>query len=136
MIDCCVCGLGGGCLYTVRECSDHAHFATVGQVINRLNNGEFKNDTDKMIKYLLDRHNIIYRTNTIPQKGGEIMLDITKDEAHAVCELIDMTFIDEIRRNDNVDNMYWIRNVIHTYEKLCAYSGYVELTEPNPGDAE
>ena len=64
------------------------------------------------------------------------MVSLTKDEAHAVSELIDMTFIGEIRNNDDVDNMYWVRNVIHAYEKLCEYSGYVGLTEPGLGDAE
>lgn len=72
----------------------------------------------------------------IEEQGAYIMNDLTKDEAHAVAELIDLSFIDEIRNNDDVDNMYWIRNVIHAYEKLCAYSGYVGLTEPGPGDAE
>ena len=64
------------------------------------------------------------------------MVMLTKDEAHAVAEFIDMNFIDEIRNNDNVDNMYWIRNVIHAYEKLCEYSGYVGLTEPGTGESE
>ena len=55
--------------------------------------------------------------------------DLTKDEAYAIANHIDMTLIDSIRADDEVDSMEWLRNVVHGYEKLCLMSGYVGLTE-------
>lgn len=43
--------------------------------------------------------------------------------------LIDETLIDTIRNDTDIDSIQWLRNVIHGYEKLCQYGGYVGLTE-------
>lgn len=59
-------------------------------------------------------------------------LTLTKDEAYAVANHIDMTFIETIRNDTDVDNMTWVRNMVHAHEKLCSYSGYVGLTEEEP----
>lgn len=57
------------------------------------------------------------------------MIDLTKDEAYAIANHIDFTLIDTIRNDTDIDSLQWIRNMIHGYEKLCEYSGYVGLTE-------
>ncbi len=57
------------------------------------------------------------------------MAQLTPNEAYAVANLIDMTLINSIRDDTDIDSMTWLRNVIHAYEKLCQYSGYVGLTE-------
>ena len=59
-------------------------------------------------------------------------MNITKDEAYAVANIIDFNLIDIIRNDTDIDSIKWLRNVIHAYEKLCAYSGYVGLTEDEP----
>lgn len=56
-------------------------------------------------------------------------MELTKDEAHAIAEHIDKTLYSEIRNDIDIDSMRWLRNIIHGYEKLCEYSGYVGLTE-------
>jgi len=60
------------------------------------------------------------------------MVDLTKDEALAIASHIDATLIDSIRDDTDIDSMQWLRNMIHGYEKLCEYSGYVGLTEEGP----
>lgn len=57
-------------------------------------------------------------------------MDLTKDEAYAIANHIDSTLFDSIRNDVEIDSMEWLRNVIHGYEKLCEFSGYVGLTEP------
>lgn len=57
------------------------------------------------------------------------MLELTKDEAYAIANHIDFTLIDTIRNDTDIDSVQWLRNIVHGYEKLCEYSGYVGLTE-------
>ncbi len=57
------------------------------------------------------------------------MLDLTKDEAFAIAEFIDATLLQHIRTDPDVDSMLWLRGMVHGYEKLCQFSGYVGLTE-------
>ena len=49
---------------------------------------------------------------------------LTKSEAHAVAELIDLTLLDTIRQDTEIDSMLWLRRLVHAFEKLCKYSGY------------
>lgn len=51
-------------------------------------------------------------------------LKLTKGEAHAVAELIDLNLLDTIRKDEDIDSMLWLRRIIHAFEKLCKYSGY------------
>ena len=51
-------------------------------------------------------------------------LKLTKSEAHAVAELIDLNLLDMIRKDEDIDSMLWLRRIIHAFEKLCKYSGY------------
>ena len=71
---------------------------------------------------------------TLKILGGTLMLDLTKDEAFALAEQIDFTLFDRIRNDTDIDSMYWLRNITNAYEKLCEYSGYVGLTEPDKED--
>ena len=57
------------------------------------------------------------------------MNELTKDEAYAIASQIDVTLFKSIRDNVEIDSMTWLRNLIHGYEKLCKFSGYVGLTE-------
>lgn len=57
------------------------------------------------------------------------MIDLTKDEAYSVAELIDMNLLDTIRNYKDIDSMEWLMNIVHVYEKLCKISGYVGLTD-------
>ena len=59
------------------------------------------------------------------------MNGLTKDEAYNIAEFIDMNLIDSIRTDTDIDSIYWLRIIIHGYEKLCKFSGYVGVTEPN-----
>lgn len=62
------------------------------------------------------------------------MLNITKDEAYSLADFIDTNLINDIRDDPDCDCLKWLRNVIHGYEKLCQYSGYVGLTEDTVPD--
>lgn len=55
-------------------------------------------------------------------------MELTKDEAYAVADLISFDLIDRIRQDANIDSMEWLINIVHAYEKLCEYSGYVGFT--------
>lgn len=57
------------------------------------------------------------------------MSEITKDEASAIAEFIDMNLFTAIRNDEEWDSVQNLRNLIHGYEKLCKYCGYVGLTE-------
>ena len=54
---------------------------------------------------------------------------LTKDEAHSVAEFIDINLFETIRNDTDIDSMRWLRNIVHAYEKMCKYSGFVGLTE-------
>lgn len=61
-------------------------------------------------------------------------LNLTKEEAYSIANHIDMTLIQSIRDDTDIDSMQWLRNMVHGYEKLCEYSGYVGLTDSDyPG---
>jgi hypothetical protein len=60
------------------------------------------------------------------------MMELTKDEAMAVAEFIDMNLFQAIRNDEEWDSMMCLRNLIHVYEKACECSGYVGVTEPRP----
>ena len=49
---------------------------------------------------------------------------LTKSEAHAVAELIDLTLLDTIRQDTDIDSMLWLRRIVSAYEKLAQYGGY------------
>ena len=57
------------------------------------------------------------------------MSTLTKDEAHAVAEFIDINLISSIRNDIDIDSMHWLRNIVHAYEKLCKHGEYIGFTE-------
>lgn len=63
-------------------------------------------------------------------------LNLTKDEAFAVANHIDMTLFDAIRTDTEIDSLQWLINMVHAYEKLCDFSGYVGLTDGRDAVAE
>ena len=56
-------------------------------------------------------------------------IELTMDEAFAVANLIDFSLLDYIRADTDIDSLEWLRNVIHAYEKMCDFSGYIGYTE-------
>lgn len=71
----------------------------------------------------------IDRPMVCPLEEDATGIVLTKDEAFAVANHIDATLIETIRTDTDIDSMKWLRGVIHAYEKLCQYSGYVGMTE-------
>ena len=63
-------------------------------------------------------------------------MDLTKDEAYAIAEMIDIYLFDMIRNDTDMDSFYWLRSVCRAYEKLAAYCGYVGLTDKDPEGVE
>lgn len=59
-------------------------------------------------------------------------IELTKGEAFAVAEFIDMNIFDAIRNDTDWDSFQNMRNLIHAYEKCCAIGGYVGLTDNEP----
>ena len=54
---------------------------------------------------------------------------LTKDEAYAVAEFIDMNIFTAIRTDEEWDSFQNLRNLIHAYEKCKVKSGYVGVTD-------
>lgn len=59
------------------------------------------------------------------KRKSENCVELTKGEANAIAELIDRALYREIRNDCDIENIEWIRTIIHGYDKLCEYSGYV-----------
>jgi len=59
---------------------------------------------------------------------------LTKGEAYSLAEFIDMSLIDFIRDNTDMDSMAWLKNMVNAYVKLCKYSGFIGLTENHDDD--
>ena len=57
--------------------------------------------------------------------------DLTKDEAFAVAEFIDLHLIQAIREDEDIDSMLWLRNMMNAYEKLALYGGYEGMSFPS-----
>lgn len=57
------------------------------------------------------------------------MNDLTVDEAYAIAAFISIYLIKVIKNDTGIDSMKWLRGIIHGYEKLCKFSGYVGYTE-------
>lgn len=58
---------------------------------------------------------------------------LTKDEAFAIAEFIDMNIFSAIRTDEDWDSFQNLRNLIHGYEKCCEISGYVGVTDMRKG---
>lgn len=69
-------------------------------------------------------------------KLDKSILTLTKKEAYAIANHIDYTLIESIRNDPDCDSLTWLRNLIHGYEKLCEFSGYVGVTETKKEDEE
>ena len=61
---------------------------------------------------------------------------LTNNEAYAIAEFIDMNIFSAIRADDDWDSFQNLRNLIHGYEKCCAISGYVGLTDSREKESE
>lgn len=54
---------------------------------------------------------------------------LTSDEALVVAELIDNNLFDVIRNDEDFDSILALKNILRAYDKMCAASGYVGVTE-------
>ncbi|MBO7734005.1 MAG: hypothetical protein J6S67_15680 [Methanobrevibacter sp.] len=61
---------------------------------------------------------------------------LSKDEAFAIAEFIDMNIFSAIRNDEDWDSFRALRNLVHGYEKCCAMSGYVGLSDSERGEEE
>ena len=59
------------------------------------------------------------------------VLELTKDEAYAIAEFIDINLLSSIRNNDEVDNVLWFCNLVRAFEKLGRYGRYPGFEEEN-----
>lgn len=57
------------------------------------------------------------------------MCELTKHECYVVANLIDSCLIHMIVENPDACDMYWLRDMMKVYEKVCAASGYIGLEE-------
>ena len=62
--------------------------------------------------------------------------ELTKDESYAVAEFIDTNIFPAIRNDEEWDSFQNLRNLIHAYEKCCAVSGFVGLTDSAKGEQD
>lgn len=61
----------------------------------------------------------------VPAAGYEL----TKAEAYAIAEFIDCNIFEAIRNDSDWDSFQALRNLVHAYEKCCAMSGFIGLTD-------
>lgn len=61
---------------------------------------------------------------------------LSKDEAYAIAEFIDTNIFEAVRNDVEWDSFRALRNLIHGYEKCCAMSGYVGLTDSEKGEED
>lgn len=59
---------------------------------------------------------------------------LTKSEAYAVAEFIDMNIFTAIRNDIDWDSFPALRNLVHAYEKCCEVSGFVGLYDLTKGE--
>lgn len=45
------------------------------------------------------------------------MIEITKDEAESLADLIEMNIFDVIRNDEEIDSIEWLANIVAVYEK-------------------
>ena len=65
--------------------------------------------------------------STPPFSGNELTQEeplLTKQEAGALANFVDFWIFDAIRKDPDADNVKWLLNLVHAYDKLCVYSGY------------
>lgn len=60
------------------------------------------------------------------------MNELTKAEAYAIANFIDEYIFASIRQDEEVDNLWWVRDVLNGYEKLCIFGKYGKV--PNDGE--
>lgn len=58
------------------------------------------------------------------------MLNLTETEAKNVAEFIELYLIESIRNDPDIDNLMWLFDMMHAFEKLCEYSGYESMYKP------
>ena len=56
-------------------------------------------------------------------------MELTKNEAFAIAEFIEMFLFDAIRLDTDWDNLYNLQSLIHGYEKCCEVGGYGGITD-------
>lgn len=74
--------------------------------------------------------------DALPTILSEHTIGLTKGEASAIAEFIDMNIFSAIRADTDWDSVQNLRNLIHGYEKCCKASGYVGLTETEVDDEQ
>ena len=60
------------------------------------------------------------------------MNKLTKAEAFAIANFIDAYLFTTIRKDEEADNIWWLKDVLDGYEKLCRFSNYDKV--PNDGE--
>ena len=48
---------------------------------------------------------------------------LTISEARNLIEFIEMNLFDHIRNDTEIDNIYWLIEMVHVYEKLINFGG-------------
>ena len=61
---------------------------------------------------------------------------LSKEEAYAIAEFIDTNIFEAVRNDVEWDSFQALRSLIHGYEKCCAMSGYVGLTDSEKGEED
>ena len=56
-------------------------------------------------------------------------IELTKNEAYSIAEFIDCNIFMAIRNDLDWDSFQTLRNIVHAYEKCCAFSGFIGLTD-------
>ena len=63
-------------------------------------------------------------------KETKKVLNLTQTEAKNVAEFIESYLLESIRNDPDIDNLMWLFDMMHAFEKLCEYSGYESMYKP------
>ena len=58
-------------------------------------------------------------------------IELTTSEIDSLKDYIDYYFIESIRRDEELDSLLYVRNIMHIYEKL---GGFKEFSDYEPGN--
>jgi hypothetical protein len=47
-----------------------------------------------------------------------VKVELTKEQCKSLAEWIELRLLDEIRRDDEIDNLYWVKEMIEAFETL------------------
>lgn len=59
------------------------------------------------------------------------MFEITKSEASSIKDFIEYYFLDSVKKDDEVDSLLYVYNILNVYERLGGFEAYADYEPYN-----